>query len=159
VNWDSWLIWGFAATIVLSTISSATQGLGLTRMNLPYMLGTIFTPDRDRAKLYGFGVHVVAGWVFSLIYVLIFQALGAAGWWRGAIVGVVHAAFVLVVTMSLLPGLHPRMASERHGPEAQNMLEPPGFLALHYGVQTPLAILFSHAVFGAILGAFYHLKK
>jgi hypothetical protein len=158
VNWNSWLIWGFAATIVLSTISSATQGLGLTRMNLPYMLGTIFTPDRDRAKLYGFGIHVVAGWVFSLIYVLIFQALGAAGWWRGALVGVAHAAFVLVVTMSLLPGLHPRMASEQHGPEAQNMLEPPGFLALHYGVQTPLAILLSHAVFGAILGAFYHLK-
>jgi hypothetical protein len=158
VNWDSWLIWGFAATIVLSTISSATQGLGLTRMNLPYMLGTIFTPDRDRAKLYGFGIHVVAGWVFSLIYVLIFQALGAAGWWRGAIVGVAHAIFVLVVTMSLLPGLHPRMASEQHGPEAQNMLEPPGFLALHYGVKTPLAILISHAVFGAILGGFYHLK-
>jgi hypothetical protein len=158
VNWDSWLIWGFAATIVLSTVSSATQGLGLTRMNLPYMLGTIFTPDRDRAKLYGFGIHVVAGWVFSLIYVLIFQALGAAGWWRGAIVGIVHALFVLVVTMSLLPGLHPRMASEQHGPEAQNMLEPPGFLALHYGVRTPLAILFSHAVFGAILGAFYHLR-
>jgi hypothetical protein len=60
--------------------------------------------------------------------------------------------------MSLLPGLHPRMASEQHGPEAQNMLEPPGFLALHYGVRTPLAILFSHAVFGAILGAFYHLR-
>jgi uncharacterized membrane protein YagU involved in acid resistance len=158
MNWDSWLIWGFAATIVLSTISSAAQGLGLTRMNLPYMLGTIFTPDRDRAKLYGFGIHVVAGWVFSLIYVLIFQALGAAGWWRGVIVGIVHAIFVLVVTMSLLPGLHPRMASEQHGPEAQNMLEPPGFLALHYGVQTPLAILISHAVFGAILGAFYHLK-
>lgn len=159
MNWDSWLIWGFAATIILSTISSATQGLGLTRMNLPYMLGTIFTADRDRAKLYGFGIHVVAGWVFSLIYVLIFQALGAAGWWRGAIVGIVHAAFVLVVTMSLLPGLHPRMASEQHGPEAQNMLEPPGFLALHYGVQTPLAILLSHAVFGAILGMFYHLKR
>jgi hypothetical protein len=158
MNWDSWLIWGFAATIVLSTISSAAQGLGLTRMNLPYMLGTIFTSDRDRAKLYGFGTHVVAGWVFSLIYVLIFQALGAAGWWRGAIVGIVHAIFVLVVTMSLLPGLHPRMASEQHGPEAQNMLEPPGFLALHYGVQTPLAILISHAVFGAILGAFYRLK-
>lgn len=158
MNWDSWLIWGFLATIVLTTISSATQGLGLTRMNLPYMLGTIFTPDRDKAKLYGFSIHVVTGWVFSLIYVLIFQQLGEAGWWRGALIGVFHALFVLVVAMALLPGLHPRMASEQHGPEAQNMLEPPGFLALHYGVQTPLAILLSHAVFGAILGTFYHLK-
>jgi uncharacterized membrane protein YagU involved in acid resistance len=158
MNWSSWLIWGFAATIVLTTVSSAAQGIGLTRMNLPYMLGTIFTSDRDRAKLYGFGVHMAMGWAFSLIYVFLFQALGAAGWWRGAIIGLVHAFFVLVVMMALLPGVHPRMASEQHGPEAQNMLEPPGFLALHYGVQTPLSILLSHVIFGAILGMFYQLK-
>ena len=143
---------------MLTTISAAAQGLGLTRMNLPYMLGTIFTPDRDRAKLYGFGVHVAAGWLFSLGYVLVFQSLGEAGWWRGTLLGLLHAFFVLVVVMGLLPGLHPRMASEQQGPAAQNMLEPPGFLALHYGLQTPLAILFSHVVFGAILGAFYRLK-
>lgn len=158
MNWGSWLIWGFAATIVLTTISAATQGLGLTRMNLPYMLGTIFTPNRDRAKLYGFGIHVLAGWVFSLVYILIFHALGAAGWWRGLLMGLIHAFVVLVVIMGLLPGLHPRMASEQHGPEAQNMLEPPGFLALHYGVQTPVAILLSHAVFGIILGTFYRVQ-
>lgn len=158
MNWGSWLIWGFAATIVLTTISAATQGLGLTRMNLPYMLGTIFTPNRDRAKLYGFGIHVLAGWVFSLVYILIFHALGAAGWWRGLLMGLIHAFVVLVVIMGLLPGLHPRMASEQHGPEAQNMLEPPGFLALHYGVQTPVAILLSHAVFGVILGTFYRVR-
>ena len=158
MNWHSWLIWGFAATILLTTISSAAQGLGLTRMNLPYMLGTIFTPDRDKAKLYGFFMHMGLGWVFSLVYVLLFQALGAAGWWRGGIIGLVHALFVLVVMVGLLPGVHPRMASEQHGPEAQNLLEPPGFLALHYGVQTPLSIVLSHALFGVILGAFYQLK-
>ncbi len=158
MNWHSWLVWGFAATIVLTTVSSAAQGMGLTRMNLPVMLGTIWTPDRDKARLYGFGIHVAMGWAFSLVYVLLFQALGEAGWWRGAAIGVVHAAFVLVIGMGLMPGVHPRMASEQHGPEAQNMLEPPGFLALHYGVQTPLAIVISHAIFGAILGAFYQLK-
>ena len=52
--------------------------------------------------------------------------------------------------VELLPGLHPRMASEQRGPEARNLLEPPGFLALHYGVQTPLTILLSHMVFGLI---------
>ena len=157
MNWASWLLWGFLATIVLTTISAGTQGLGLTRMNFPYMLGTLFTPDRDRAKFYGFWVHVIAGLVFSLIYVWIFQSLGATGWWRGILIGLCHGIFVLVVVMSLLPGLHPRMASEQHGPESQNLLEPPGFLALHYGIQTPLTILLSHAVFGAILGAFYRL--
>lgn len=158
MNWGSWLLWGFAATLVLTTISAVAQGLGLTRMNLPYMLGAIFTPHRDKARFYGFGIHVAAGWVFSLIYVLIFQSLGAAGWWRGSVIGLLHAVFVLVVVVGLLPGLHPRMASEQQGPAAQNMLEPPGFLALNYGVQTPLAILLSHVVFGAILGTFYRLR-
>lgn len=158
MNFASWLLWGFAATLVLTTISAVLQGLGLTRMNIPYMMGTIFTADRDRAKLYGFLVHVAAGWAISLFYVLIFQSLGAAGWLRGAGIGLIHAMFVLVVLTAVLPGLHPRMASEQHGPEAHSLLEPPGFLAVHYGVRTPVAVLLSHAVFGAILGAFYRLK-
>lgn len=141
MNWGSWLLWGFLANVILTIISSVTQGLGLTRMNYPYTLGTIFTPNRDLAKLYGLLVHVGVGWLFSLIYVFIFQSLGAAGWWRGAVIGIFHAFFVLVVVMGLMPGLHPRMASEQHGPEAQNMLEPPGFLALHYGVRTPVAVI------------------
>jgi uncharacterized membrane protein YagU involved in acid resistance len=130
----------------------------LTRMNFPYMLGTIFTPNRDRAKLYGFLVHAALGMLFSLLYVAIFQSLGAAGWWRGMIIGIVHAFFVLMVMASLMPGLHPRMANEQHGPEAHNVLEPPGFLALHYGRRTPLAVIVSHAIFGVILGIFYHIK-
>jgi hypothetical protein len=158
MNWQSWLLWGFVANIVLTTASAGSQGLGLTRMNIPYMLGTIFTSDRDRAKLYGFFTHLGVGWAFSLVYALIFQSIGAAGWWRGVIIGIIHALFVLIVITALLPGLHPRMANEQHGPEAHNMLEPPGFLALHYGKRTPLAVLLSHAIFGAILGAFYHLK-
>jgi hypothetical protein len=157
MNWTGWLLWGFLANILLTIINATTQGLGLTRMNLPYMLGTMFTPNRDRARLYGFFVHLGVGWLISLLYVLIFEALGAASWWRGMIIGVCHALFVLVVATSLLPGLHPRMASEQHGPEAQNMLEPPGFLALHYGRSTPLVILVSHAIFGAFLGALYRL--
>ena len=47
------------------------------------------------------------------------------------------------------------MAGEQHGPAAHNMLEPPGFMALNYGIRTPLSVLLSHIVFGAILGAFY----
>jgi uncharacterized membrane protein YagU involved in acid resistance len=158
MNWSSWLLWGFVSTVVLTIIDTMTQSLGLTRMNLPYMLGTIFTPDRDRAKLYGYLVHLGTGWVFSLFYVLIFDSIGAAGWWRGMILGILHALLMLTVAMALMPGLHPRMASEMHGPEAHNMLEPPGFMALHYGRRAPLAVLFSHAIFGIILGVFYHLK-
>jgi uncharacterized membrane protein YagU involved in acid resistance len=158
MNWASWLLWGSIATLALSALAALAQGLGLTRMNIPYMLGTMFTPDRDRARLYGFFAHMGWGLAFSLVYVLIFESLGAATWWRGVIIGVAQALVFLLVVVSLLPGLHPRMASEQHGPSAQNLLEPPGFLALHYGIRTPIAVVLTHVLFGAILGAFYHLK-
>jgi uncharacterized membrane protein YagU involved in acid resistance len=153
----SWLLWGFVATIVLTTLMAASQGLRLTRMNLPYMLGTMFTPSRDRAKLLGFAVHVVNGWIFSLLYVSAFEAWGRATVWLGVAIGFVHASFVLTAGMRIVPGLHPRMASEEQGPTVTRQLEPPGFLALNYGLQTPLSALVAHLVFGGILGAFYRV--
>jgi hypothetical protein len=158
MSWGSWLLWGFVATVVLTTLMSVSQGLRLTRMSIPYMLGTIFTPDRDRAKLVGFVMHIANGWLFSLVYVAAFQSWHRATWWLGAGVGLVHAAFVLTAGMRTLPGLHPRMASEQHGPTAAPQLEPPGFLALNYGVRTPVSVLLAHLVFGAILGAFYSVR-
>jgi uncharacterized membrane protein YagU involved in acid resistance len=155
MNWGSWLLWGFVSTLVLTTTMVGGQGLGLTRMNIPFMLGTIFTPDRDRAKLYGFLAHFANGWIFSILYVLAFTSLHKATWWVGAIIGLAHALFVLVVVMSLLPSFHPRMASEQHGPTAARKLEPPGFMAMNYGIRTPIAVVLSHLVYGAILGALY----
>jgi hypothetical protein len=155
MNWGSWLLWGFVATVVLTAILAGSQGLGLTRMNIPYLLGTMFTPNRDQAKPIGTLVHLVNGWLFSLLYVAAFHAWGQATWWLGALTGVVHAGFVLTAGMAMLPGLHPRMASEQRGPTVVRQLEPPGFLALHYGVRTPVSVVVAHAVFGAILGGFY----
>jgi hypothetical protein len=155
VNWGSWLVWGFAGTVVLTTVLAGSQGLGLTRMNIPYLLGTIFTPNRDRAKVYGAALHLLNGWLFSLIYVAAFHASGVFAWWFGVAIGGVHAAFVLMVAMPILPGMHPRMASETHGPTVVRQLEPPGFLAKNYGIRTPLSVLLAHALFGAILGALY----
>ena len=158
MNWMSWLLSGFLATLALSTMLSASQGLGLTRMNLPYLLGLAFTPDRDKAKFYGYTVHLVNGWLFSILYILIFEARHTVSWWFGAVLGLAHALFMLTVGMSLMPGMHPRMASEQQTPTVKRVLEPPGFMAMNYGVRTPLSIFLAHAAFGAILGSLYQLR-
>ncbi len=155
MSWGSWLVWGFAATVLLTALMSGSQGIGLTRMNLPYMLGTIVTPDRDRAKTVGALVHLVNGWIFSLVYVAAFHVWGGPTWWKGAAIGLVHALFVLTAGMAALPGMHPRMASERRGPTVVRQLEPPGFMALHYGIRTPISVVIAHVVFGVVLGVFY----
>ena len=63
--------------------------------------------------------------------------------------------FVVVVLLPILPGVHPRMVSDFRGPEPTRLLEPPGFLATNYGRLTPLLLIIAHAIYGAILGAFY----
>ena len=155
MNWASWFVWAFGATVVLTTLMGLSQGLGLTRMNIPYMLGTLITPNRDRAHLYGAGLHLVVGWVFSLIYVAAFHVTGLFHWWFGGVIGLVHGAFILVVGMPTLPALHPRMASELRGPTVMQRLEPPAFMARNYGLRTPISVLVAHVVFGALLGLFY----
>ena len=151
-------LWGFVGTIILTGLLSGSQGLGLTRMNIPYMLGTMVTPNRDRAKVAGFGMHLINGWLFAGLYAAAFQSLRRAGWWLGGAIGLVHSLFVLVAALPLLPAVHPRMASEQRGPTPTRQLEPPGFLALNYGRRTPISVVLAHLVYGGVLGAFYRLK-
>jgi len=157
VNWGSWLLAGFLATLAVTTIEEGSQQARLTRMSIPYLLGSMFTAGRERAKLLGFVLHLVNGQIFALLYVALFHAWGAAGVWRGLLLGIAHAVVVLLVVVPLLPSLHPRMASEAHGPTVTRQLEPPGRLALHYGASTPLFILLGHAAYGLVLGALYKL--
>lgn len=152
-------LWGFVATVVLTGSMAASQGLGLTRMNIPFMLGTMVREDRDQAKLVGAGMHMLNGWIFSAIYAAAFESWRRATWWLGAGIGLVHGLFVLVAAMPLMPGMHPRMASEETGPTPTRQLEPPGFMGLNYGRRTPISVLLAHLVFGAILGQFYRLRR
>ena len=157
MNLAAALVWGFGATVVLTTMLRASQALGLTRIDIPFIVGSAFTANRDRAKALGYGIHLLNGWGFALVYCAAFETYGEAGLWLGLLIGLVHGAFVLIVGMPLLPAFHPRMASDTWGPEPARQLEPPGNLALNYGWSTPALTLIAHAVFGAILGAFYRL--
>ncbi|MFA5038324.1 MAG: hypothetical protein WC732_01440 [Candidatus Omnitrophota bacterium] len=156
MNYAGWLVWGFAGTIVLTILMSFSQAFHMTRMNIPYILGMIVTPDRDRARLAGIFMHMANGWILSLLYIAAFHQWDGPAWWKGAVIGFTHASFLLV-TMPIFPSLHPRMADETYGPTVVRQLEPPGFLALNYGIQTPVSIILSHIVFGIILGTFYKM--
>lgn len=155
MNVPSITLWGLVATTVLTTIMQAGMGLGYTRISIPFIVGTMFTGDRDLANVFGFIAHAVMGWVFSVVYALAFDSWHRATWWLGAGIGLVHGLAVLLAVMPVLPGFHPRMASEHRGPEPTHGLEPPGFMALNYGRHTPELTLVAHVIYGAIIGAFY----
>ena len=158
MNLTSILLWGFAATIALTTVTSVSHGIGLTRISIPFLLGTMLTPNRDRALVVGVAFHIVNGWLFALLYAAMLEGIGWTSWWLGAGIGFAHAMFVLAVGMPILPGLHPRMVSEYDGPTPNRRLQPPGFLALNYGRQTPVVTILAHVLYGAIIGGFYELS-
>ena len=75
-----------------------------------------------------------------------------ATWWLGALFGLVHVGVALTILVPLLPGVHPRMASDRAGPASTAVLEPPGLFGLNYGGQTPAVAVVAHLAFGTALG-------
>ncbi|MGI8609110.1 MAG: hypothetical protein ACR2MY_07790 [Candidatus Dormibacteria bacterium] len=151
MDWIGWLVFGFVATSLLTAILVFAQMAGLTRMDLPMLLGTMFVDDLDRARVIGIMIHLVNGQVFALFYAAAFFLLRTSGLGLGAVFGLVHGLLALTLIVPPLPGIHPRMASDRSGP-ALHKLEPPGLLALNYGRQTPLVTIFAHVVYGGMLG-------
>jgi hypothetical protein len=156
MNIGNLILWGFAATLILTILMAASRPLGFTRMDLPFMLGTMFTPNRNKAPWIGFLAHLTMGWIFAFIYGAAFESSGLDTWWFGMSIGLVHGAFVLTAGLEILTFFHPRMARPFQGPTPTKQLEPPGFLALHYGKGTPLVTLLGHLVYGGVLGMFYH---
>jgi uncharacterized membrane protein YagU involved in acid resistance len=156
MNIGNLILWGFAATVILTTLMAVSRPLGLTRMDFPFMLGTLFTSNRNKAPWIGFLVHLLMGWFFAFIYGAAFESSGLHTWWFGLAIGFVHGAFVLSVGLEILSFYHPRMASPNQGPTPTKQLEPPGFFAMNYGKGTPLATLLGHLIYGGVLGMFYN---
>jgi hypothetical protein len=149
------LLGGFAGTVVLTTALRAATELGWTRMDLPFLLGTALCTDRIAAKAVGYALHFVFGLSFASLYGVVFAITGASGVIFGALLGFVHALFAGAALVNvLLPLVHPRMGTGFESIDSAPLLEPPGFMLRNYGVQTPLATVVSHVLYGVIVGGF-----
>jgi hypothetical protein len=154
MDWGGWATFGFGATVALTAIMVGAQLLGLTRMDIPLMLGAMFVEDPDRARVIGFFIHLFNGQIFALLYASAFALLDKATWWLGGLFGAFHGVVALTLLVPLLPGIHPRMASDRAGPTLDYVLEPPGLFGLNYGRETAVVALVAHVIFGVLLGIF-----
>ena len=149
------IVGGLAGTLVMTTVLRAASELRLTRIDLPFLLGTALTADRVRAKAVGYALHFVFGLLFALAYYAVFTVIGTAGILLGALLGLVHALFAATALVNvLLPVVHPRLGTGFHAAGSTPLLEPPGFLLLNYGRQTPVVTVIAHVIYGGIVGGF-----
>jgi hypothetical protein len=152
VIWGA-IVGGLLGTLVLTTALRGASELGLTRIDLPFLLGTAVTEDRTRAKVIGYALHFVFGVLFALAYYAVFAVTDRSGVVLGALLGLIHALFAGVALVNiLLPAVHPRMGTGFDAAGSAPLLEPPGFMLVNYGRETPLAMIASHIVYGAIVG-------
>ena len=158
MDWSGWALFGLIATAALTAVMIAAQLAGLTRLDFPLVLGTIFTEDPDKARIAGFFLHLVIGQGFALGYAATFALVHQASWWLGALLGLLHVAVALTILLQLVPGGNTRMASERAGPSSTAVLEPPGLLGLNYGIQTPAVAIVAHLIYGTVLGLLLQVR-
>jgi hypothetical protein len=159
VIWGA-LVGGICGTLVLTTALRAASELRLTRVDIPFLLGTAVTENRVRAKAWGYLMHFGFGLLFALLYYAVFRAIGLDGWWIGAVFGLGHGLFAATALVNvLLPAVHPRMANDRTAAASTPLLEAPGFLMLNYGDSTPVVTLLAHVAYGTIVGGFVSLAS
>jgi hypothetical protein len=149
------LLGGFVGTFVLTTILRAGSEFGLTRVDLPFLLGTVVTADRSRAKAIGYVAHFGFGLLFSLGYAVVFAVLDTSGWLLGAALGLAHGLFSGTALVNvLLPVFHPKMGKPWTDARSRPLIEAPGFMMLNYGVGTPVISTVAHVAYGTIVGGF-----
>ncbi len=149
---------GFIGTLVLTSVLRAACEFGLTRMDLPFLLGTVLTSDRRRAKALGYLAHFAFGLLFAIGYYAIFRSIGRDGFLLGALLGLIHGIFAGTALVNLLlPIIHPRMGSSFTASNSSPLIESPGSLMLNYGASTFVVSLAAHVAYGALVGGFLEL--
>jgi hypothetical protein len=144
---------GLLGTFVLTTVLRIATELGLTRLDLPFLLGTAVTRDRGRAKAIGYLAHFGFGLLFALAYAVFFLVVDASGWLLGTLLGIAHGLFAGTALVNvLLPVVHPLMGKPWTDARSSPLIEPPGFLMLNYGAGTPVVSMIAHVLYGAIVG-------
>ena len=111
--------------------------IGLPRIDVVSMLGSLAAPNKQDAVTLGGAIHFSMGILFAMIYAALWSiGIGSPTWWWGIIFGTVHGILVILVLFVIIRS-HPQLA------EALN------------GLPVIAAILLNHIVFGVVVALVY----
>jgi uncharacterized membrane protein YagU involved in acid resistance len=121
----------------MTILMYVAPAMGMPRMDIIGLLGTMFTANEGTAKIIGTILHFMMGTIFAIIYALLWNiGIGSVTWWWGLIFGAVHAVLAMV-GMPIMMRIHPR---------------PP---QMEQGIMTMIGLLMGHLVFGLVVALTY----
>lgn len=108
MDWIGAIIAGLAGTAAMTVLMYVAPLMGMPKMDIIGMLGSMFTTSEGAAKALGLVIHFMMGVLFAIIYALIWSfGLGSATWLWGLIFGAIHGIGAIVVIPQAMR-MHPR---------------------------------------------------
>ena len=139
---------GVIGTLAMTLVMTMAPSMGLPKMDIVGMLGSMFQTDGNRSL--GWGMHLMMGIIFSLIYAALWSVgIGSATLLWGLVFGAVHWLGAGMM-MGGVPAMH---AGVKAG-----TVDAPGVFMLNTG--GPMAFmggLIGHLVFGLVVALVYGL--
>ena len=139
------IVAGLAGTVVISMLMAMAPRMGMPKMAIWEMLGTMFSKEGNLAL--GWIMHFMMGVVFAIIYAALWAVgIGSATLLSGVVFGVAHF-LVAGLMMGGMPMLHAGIKA--------GTVKAPGVLMLNSGVMGLMGGLIGHAVYGLVVALVY----
>jgi hypothetical protein len=139
---------GAVATLLLSALLFLGPVFGLPFVDIPHLMGGLFTGDADAAFWLGFWIFFLGGWIIFPVFFSLFWPMlpgdNEVKFTHGLVKGLVWGGILWILSGVLLPVLG--WLSQLEG------LKNPGFFALGEGVLGVVGVLLGHLAYGAALG-------
>lgn len=142
------IVAGIVGTVVITVVMNMAPQLGMPKMDIVGMLGSMFSPEGNR--IVGLGMHLMMGVVFAIIYALLWNAgIGSIGLLWGALFGAGH----WLVAGAMMGGM-----SMMHAGVKAGTVEAPGIFMMHNGgLMAFMGGLIGHVIFGLVVALVYGL--
>ena len=139
------IVAGLAGTLVMSMILAMAPRMGMPKMDIVGMLGSMFNKDGNTGL--GWVMHLMNGVIFAIIYAALWGfGVGSATWVNGLVFGAVHW-LIAGLMMGGMPMMHAGIKAET--------VKAPGVLMLNSGVMGLMGGLIGHAVYGLVVALVY----
>lgn len=148
ISWAGAIVWGIVATMAFTLFMMMGKQMGMTRMDLMDLLGSMFVaPRTSRSRTIGAVIHHVNGAFLAVAWAYGVQLADLpANWSTGLLWGAILWLLALML-MTSIGAVHPAI---RHGRQ-----DDPGTAATNFGRMTPMGSLLGHLVYGFVLGILY----
>jgi hypothetical protein len=141
------IVAGIVGTVVISLVMAMAPRMGMPKMAIWQMLGSMFSKDGNNAL--GWALHFMMGTIFAILYAALWSAgIGSVSAGSGVLFGAVHFLIVGLV-MGGMPMMHAGIKA--------GTVQAPGVYMLNAGVMGFMGGLIGHVVYGVVVALVYGL--